>query len=151
MSDGGNPSHWDVAALGTIVIGVLGVFGKGIKEMWGHRREARRTRAKGLQEWEDKLGAREAQLESAIEGRLRKLEADNEQQGERLAALRWAFEIVASELQLRDPHNLVLRRAWRVLARVFPHDPTIIDPGEHQPAIERRVMDGAPLRGADPV
>lgn len=111
---------------------VLGAFGKGGQWLfgWGERRAE--SRAVKLQAWHDELAEREAALDSRVEARLGKLEADNaefskkdEARAAESMALRMAFELVASALRAIDPRNTALSRAEQLLQVAFPLAPIV--------------------------
>lgn len=114
------------AGIASAVVLVLGSIGGGIAWIarWGGER--RKTRAQGLQEWEGKLQAREAELDAAIDARLSKLEGRTDQLSEENMALRMAFELVAEALRAKDPRNNALIRAEQLLANAFPLVPAIL-------------------------
>lgn len=116
----GGISAWDWAGIGG---GAATAFA-GAKKLIGwldmRAARARRTRAEGLQEWEDKLARREAAIDTDLEHRLASLEAEGRKRAEEVVALRLAFEVVGSELRRLDPASTALQRAEQILATAFP-------------------------------
>jgi hypothetical protein len=124
----------ELAGYASAVVIVLASVGGGLKWLLGWREKTRRTREQGLQQWEDKLGAREQALNDAVEQRLRALEVDNTARAVECQALRLAFELVADALRNLDPGSKALARAEQILTMTFPVAP--IAPAEMTASLE---------------
>jgi hypothetical protein len=120
MAEPGGVSAWDWAGLAGGAAAALTVFRKAVGWLDARADRRRRSRAEGLQEWEEKLTRREAAIDTDLETRLGKIENENTRRAEENMALRLAFEIVAAELRRLDPASTVLTRANQILATAFP-------------------------------
>lgn len=130
------PSTGEWAGMAAALVLVLGAFGKGVAWALGWQRDARKTRAEGLQEWEDKLNKREETLDEALESRLKKMEDNDAKRAEENMALRMAFELVAGALRAIDPGNTALARAEQILTAAFPLGP-ILPPADMTSLLHR--------------
>lgn len=129
------PSIGDVGDIGGVFAGIVGVFvmfGKGGRWLlgWEERRDA--TRSKKLTAWHDELDGREARIEQrqasyqqAIEARLESIIATANRLKDEHAALRTAYQLIASALRVSDPGNPALRMADELLRTAFILDPVI--------------------------
>lgn len=130
VADGGI-SPWEWFAGGGLVVAGAGFLKLAQRFIaWLDKRAALagRTRAAGLQDWEDKLTARESAFDAAIDDRLKSIEGQLEQRRAESVALRMAFELAAEALRRVDPKNPALKRAEQLLIAAFPLDPTIPAP-----------------------
>lgn len=127
VSNSYSPGEWGGIASAIVIL--LGAVGGAFRWLWLRvekvRDATRKTRAQGLQEWEDKLIRREATLDALIEQRLDRLESEATASAEKIAALRTAFELVAGALRIADPGNGALARAEQILAAAFPLSATL--------------------------
>jgi hypothetical protein len=120
------------------VIALLGLLGKAAQWTINWRDARRKTRAAGLQQWEDKLQQRETELDGRINNRLQGLEHEQAVLRQQNHALRLAFELVAGAVRSRDPGEPALKRAEQLLEAAFPLDPTIpAEMGTRLGAIDR--------------
>lgn len=122
-----DPSPGEWAGIAAALVIVLGAIGKGVQWLTTTRAEERRTRAAGLQEWEDKLAKREADFDAAQEARFAKLEASVTQLSAENLALRMAFELVAAATRASDPQSGALARAEKILSGAFALGPIMPD------------------------
>jgi hypothetical protein len=132
MSEPTGPTGWDIAALIAGVIAVMGALGKAGAWLlaWGDRRT--QARLDRLAREEDDLAESWSAFRKRVTGELDKAKAtiaDLERRdivrAKENAALRVAFELVASGLRVLDPRNIALRQAEQILATTFPLDPQL--------------------------
>lgn len=121
MSDG-SFSAGEIGGIFAGIVSLLVTFGGGIRWLLGWKERRAQTLHAKLLRWEEKLNEREARLDAEqigyiakIEGRLARLEQQQE-------ALRDSYQIVSTELRVKDPENLRLRFAEARLRAAFPDD-----------------------------
>lgn len=152
MSEPGAPSGWDIAAIIAGIVAVLGALGKGGAWLlaWGDRRH--QSRMDRLAREEDELAESWSAFRKRVTcerdelaGRVAALERRDIARAKENAALRVAFELVATGLRSIDPDSIALRQAEQILAVAFPLDPQLpldmtnalgaLDAAPHEPTI----------------
>ncbi len=137
MSDLGNAG--EVGGIFAGIVALLALIGKGIQWLLGYGVARADRRQAKLDAWHEELKERERKIDAdqashqerqaayqaRIEARLESFETWKAQTDTEKAALRTAYQLIASALRAIDPHNNALRMADELLKAAFPPDPVV--------------------------
>lgn len=122
MADGGLPAGevtgW-VAGLAALLGGPAAIA-KAVNWLSERSDRRRESRANGNREWEAKLAAREAELDSRMADSLRKCEAHCAAVTARADKMFYVIGFMLPEVQRLAPESALLRRALPLLAEILP-------------------------------